>query len=320
MKFKEWLATWLEKYVRPSAKLRTYTAYSQTIKLHIVPSLGEYPLSDLTPSVLQGFVAEKLNSGNRKTGNGLSVNTVNSMITILQLSLKTAFLVGEAEDYTADKIKRPRGKEKQVDCFSVSEQKKIEEAALDDKRLKMRGIVICLYTGLRIGELLALEWADVDLDKKLITVSKACYDGRRNGKYYRITDTPKTGDAYRSIPAPQALMPVLRELKRKRRNSEYVIFDGDNKVSVRGYQRSFELLLKRVNVRQRGFHSLRHTFATRALECGMDVKTLSELLGHKNASTTLSRYVHSLLEHKYEMMNMLGKRMADRAIDSAAVV
>ena len=82
---------------------------------------------------------------------------------------------------------------------------------------------------------------------------------------------------------------------------------GGNAVSIRSYQRSFELLLKRQNIVHCGFHSLRHTFATRALECGMDVKTLSEILGHKNPTVTLNRYAHSLLEHKAAMMNRLGK-------------
>ena len=86
-----------------------------------------------------------------------------------------------------------------------------------------------------------------------------------------------------------------------------VASNSDRLISIRAYQRSFELFLKRLNIPHKGFHSLRHTFATRALECGMDVKTLSEILGHKNANVTLNRYVHSLMEHKREMMNRLGK-------------
>lgn len=86
-----------------------------------------------------------------------------------------------------------------------------------------------------------------------------------------------------------------------------MVADGEEPVSVRSYQRSFELLQKKLKIPRRGFHSLRHTFATRALECGMDVKTLSEILGHKNPTITLNRYVHSLMEHKRDMMNRLGK-------------
>ena len=108
------------------------------------------------------------------------------------------------------------------------------------------------------------------------------------------------------IPLPKQLLPKLKSIK-KSSDSDFVVSADGNAVSVRSYQRSFELLLKRQNIAHRGFHSLRHTFATRALECGMDVKTLSEILGHKNPTVTLNRYAHSLLEHKTAMMNRLGK-------------
>lgn len=101
-------------------------------------------------------------------------------------------------------------------------------------------------------------------------------------------------------------IPTLREIKRKN-GSRYVVGEGDKIISVRSYQRTYELILKKHGLPHRGFHALRHTFATRALECGMDVKTLSEILGHKNPTVTLKRYAHSLMEHKKDMMNRLGK-------------
>lgn len=172
----------------------------------------------------------------------------------------------------------------------------------------MFGVVLCLYTGLRIGELLALEWGDIDFQKGIISVSKSCHDGKDdNGRFARITDTPKTETSEREIPFPKQLIPYVRNLK-KDSNSVYVVASNSEKpISVRAYQRSFELFLKRLNIQHKGFHSLRHTFATRALECGMDVKTLSEILGHKNSAVTLNRYVHSLMDHKRDMMNKLGK-------------
>ena len=94
---------------------------------------------------------------------------------------------------------------------------------------------------------------------------------------------------------------------KKKSKCEFVIADGEKPVFIRSYQRTFELLLKKLKLPHKGFHSLRHTFATRALECGMDVKSLSEILGHKNPTVTLNRYAHSLLEHKTAMMNRLGK-------------
>ena len=99
---------------------------------------------------------------------------------------------------------------------------------------------------------------------------------------------------------------MLKGVK-KRSECEFIVADGDKPVFVRSYQRTFELLLKKLHIPHKGFHSLRHTFATRAIECGVDVKTLAELLGHKNATITLNRYAHSLLEHKVDMMNRLGK-------------
>jgi integrase len=201
-----------------------------------------------------------------------------------------------------DKIKRPRLQEKQITCFSPSEQKMIEQAVLTDKREKMIGILICLYTGLRVGELLALEWADINFSKNELNISKTCYDKGKS----RITTTPKTTSSVRVIPIPKQLVPILNQLK-KRRESQYVISENGTYISIRSYQRSFELLLKRLGIPHQGFHSLRHTFATRALECGMDVKTLSEILGHKNATVTLNRYAHSLMDHKRDMMNRLGK-------------
>jgi len=98
----------------------------------------------------------------------------------------------------------------------------------------------------------------------------------------------------------------LKKIK-KETESEYVVSDKRRGVSVRVYQRNFSVLLKRIGVPHKGFHALRHTFATRTLECGMDVKTLSEILGHKSATTTLNRYVHSMADYKKEMMNKLGK-------------
>ena len=302
MKYTQWLNIWLENYIKPSSKERTYIRYGQLIRTHIAPKIGETDVNDLTPIALQSFVTELLNGGNKKTGKGLSANTVNAIISVMQNSLRTAHLLGYAKEYTANMIKRPKLKERKIECFTLAEQKKIETAVFENKKTKLFGIVLCLYSGLRIGELIALQWKDIDLAKGLLTVSRSCHD--TSGGI--VFDEPKTATSRRIIPLPKQLLPRLKGIK-KSSNSDFVVSVGGNAVSVRSYQRSFELLLKRLNIVHRGFHSLRHTFATRALECGMDVKTLSEILGHKNPTITLNRYAHSLLEHKSAMMNRLGK-------------
>ena len=307
MLYKDWLADWLTNYVKPSAKDKTYVRYSDIINQHLLLHLGEYALNDLTPIVVQRFITELTQNGNLRTGKGLSANSVNSIITVIQGSMSTAHLLGFTDIYEMNKLKRPKTKEKQVECFSPAEQKIIEQAVLADRREKMKGIIICLYTGLRIGELLALEWSDIDFAKAELHVTKTCHDSKnKNGTFCRITDAPKTENSRRVIPLPKQLLPMLKEMK-KRSSSNLVITGSEKILSVRSYQRSFELLLKKNGILHRGFHAVRHTFATRAIECGMDIKSLSEILGHKNATVTLNRYVHSLMEHKRSMMDKLGK-------------
>ncbi len=307
MYYREWLHDWLEHYMKPTTKDKTFTRYKEIVSLHLIPKFGNCDVNDLTPIVVQKYISELLDHGNLKTGKGLAPNSVNAIIVVVQNSLQTAHLLGIADQYEMDKLKRPKAKEKEVTCFTPAEQKKIEQAVMLDKRFKMRGIILCLYSGLRIGELLALEWSDIDFSTGEMSITKNCHDGKdENGKFTRITDTPKTATSKRVIPLPKPILQMLREMK-KNSTSPYVISGGDTVLSIRSYQMSFELLLSKLNIPHRGFHSLRHTFATRALECGMDVKTLSEILGHKSAPITLNRYAHSLMDHKKNMMNRLGK-------------
>lgn len=308
MKYKIWLDEWFKNYIQPSSKKKTCERYSEIIEKHLKVKLGEYELDELTPLALQRYVTELLKGGNIVTGKGLSANSVNGIITVIQNSLKLAYMLGEVKEYSANKIKRPKIKEKEVSCFTISEQKRIELAVLSGKKPKLFGIVLCLYTGLRIGELLALEWSDIDFQRGTIMVSKTCHDGRgENEKLRRITDTPKTASSKRTIPMPKQLLPLLKEKKRNSLSKYVIETTKGEAVRVNSYQRSFETLQKKLGIEKKGFHSLRHTFATRALECGMDMKTLSEILGHKNATVTLNRYAHSLQEHKQEMMNKVGK-------------
>lgn len=307
MKYKDWLDEWLNLYVKTSVKDKTYNHYLNIVNLHLKPNLGEYDIAELKPLILQRYITELTQTGNLKTGRGLSANSINGIIIVIRSSLTMAHNLGFISDLVADKLKRPRIQEKSIECFTVAEQKLIEQAVLKDKRDKMIGIVLCLYTGLRLGELLALEWNDVNFIKCELTVSKSCYDGKdAKGNYCRIIDTPKTRSSKRIIPFPKQLLPLLKEIKR-RSSSDYIISDKEKIITVRSYQRSFELLLKKLKIEHRGFHALRHTFATRAIECGIDVKSLSEILGHKDPTITLKRYVHSLMAHKREYMNRLGK-------------
>ena len=199
MKYIDWLIQWLENYIHPSVKVRTYERYRLIIEQHIKDKIGGIELNDLSPLVLQSFITELLQSGNRKTGKGLSANSVNAVISLIQGSLKTAHLLGLTKEYTADKLKHPKLKEKPVECFTLAEQKQIEQAVLMGKKDKLYGILLCLYSGLRIGELIALQWSDIDFTKGILTVSKSCHDGKDG----LVIDEPKTATSRRVIPLPK---------------------------------------------------------------------------------------------------------------------
>lgn len=308
MKLEEWLTLWLDKYERNVIKLKTYFCYQNLIRLHINPILGSYELKDINASLLQDFINQKLENGNLVNGEALSTNSVLAIISILKQSLKFALKLELINKDYFSLITIPHLKEKSVDAFSLNEQRKIEQYCLTARKVNYLGIVICLYTGLRIGELLALTWSDIDLKKRLLYVRHTLTRIRKDTKIVTILDTPKTRKSQRIIPLPPKLVGYLKVMKKN--NSTFIICTRtDNFVSIRSYQKTFKNILNKCQVSYKNFHALRHTFATRALESGMDIKTLSEILGHASATTTLNRYAHSMLNYKIMMMNKLGKML-----------
>ncbi len=301
MQYQQWLCTWLDIYVAPQVKERTWKKYQTQVRLHIMPALGEVELEGLSAIELQRFVSSL-------TKKGLASNTGNGVISVLKTSLKCARRIGLVQSEYSDGIQRPKLCERQTECFSRTEQRKIETYVAKKQKPHYFGVVLCLYTGIRIGELLALQWSDIDFKKRVLTISKSCHDDWKNGKYCKAIDTPKTQSSVRKIPLPKQIADELKSM-RGAKNGYVIGGERVHGIPVRTYQKAFCSILKGAAVPQKRFHSLRHTFATRALECGMDVKTLSELLGHKNASVTLKRYAHSMCKHKKEMMNKLCKSL-----------
>ncbi len=302
MKLKELLEVWLERYMKHTIKIRTYNRYKSICELHLIKDLGEYELDELKPNVLQDFLLKKIDDH-------YSTNTLKGIVSVLKQALRLAITLEFVDKEYCSNLKMPSSEEKEISVFTKKEQQVIESFCLNHKKRNYIGIVICLYTGIRLGELLALTWDDIDFNSNLLTINKTSYSAKVDGKTQIIVDKPKTKKSNRVIPLPNQLVKLLKIIK-KESNSKYVITTRNSRmVGNRSYQRTFKFILKKVNVPYRNFHSLRHTFATNAIELGMDVKTLAEILGHTNAMITLNRYSHSLLNYKIEMMNKLGKNL-----------
>lgn len=298
MKYRDWLEEWLAESVQPHVKRSTYLKYGTIAMRRIAPRLGAYELEELTVAVLQRFAAE--------LSAHYAPSTTWNTVAVLRSSLRRAQNTGVVDSQFSDSLELPRVREKRVTCFTRTEQARIERYILGERRYKLYGVLLSFYTGLRIGELLALEWADIDLARGILTVRRSCRDDWGQG-LKKVVDTPKTETSERVIPIPHRLIPHLREYRRAVSGKGYFVKGRRDEVSIRSYQRTFKLLLERLRIPHRGFHAIRHTFATRALECGMDVKTLAEVLGHRDPTITLKRYAHSLIEHKSAMMDRLGK-------------
>ena len=309
MKLKEWLDIWLNKYTKFAVKLRTYERYRYIIEKHINPKLGEFNLDDLLAVTLQDYVLSELESGNLISSKGLANNSVIGIVNVLKSALKLAKSLEISALDNSNKIKLPMATEKPVTAFEKWEQEKLEKYCLSSNKTNYLGIVICLYTGIRLGELLALTWNDIDFKSGIMTISKTAYRIKQNGNPQVVIDKPKTKNSSRLIPLPKQLLEILKRAKKITKSDFILSTRTGGIVGTRAYQKTYERILKKLNIPYKNFHSLRHTFATRAIEMGMDVKTLSEILGHKNPVITLQRYTHSMLSYKTEMMNKMGKML-----------
>ena len=302
------LLEWLETFQKEHIKTRTYNRYQGLITMHIVPALGGHDISNICRREIQEFLINQKRNGNIRSKGPLSAASTNMMLSLLSLAFEYACDMEYIKENPCIRIRRTKGDAKKIEVFSTEEQRAVEAeiASSGDKRL--HGIILCLYTGLRLGELLALTWNDIDFERRTLKVSKTTYRARdENGVWSLYVDTPKTETSNRVIPLPKYICDMLIQ-DRETAKSPYIVENKKGeRMSIRSYQYLFERLTEKAGVRKLNFHALRHTFATRALECGMDIKTLSELMGHKNASITLNRYAHSMMDTKIAAMNRLEK-------------
>ena len=300
MKIKELLTEWFVFYRSEQIKRRTAERYRGVIDRYIITRLGEFDVENIDKKQIQDFLYALRNPS---TGRGLSASSINLIHSVLKSFFEYVCEFGIRESNPCERVRRAPVQGKKAEAFTREEQMKLEKSIAISGDGRLSGVIICLYTGLRIGELLALEWDDVDLKRGVITVDKTVYRSKdKNGEWQVCVDTPKTASSERIVPLPYYIVEILKNQKRMSLSNFVIENKKAERMSVRSYQYLFERLTATAGVRSLNFHALRHTFATRALESGMDIKTLSEIMGHSNATITLNRYAHSMLDNKIAVM------------------
>ena len=274
--FTEWLSAKLTQ-----TKASTYANYAFKAEKHLIPAFGSLKIEKLSPGKVYDFIMEKRNKG-------LSNKYISDLIIVLKNMTKYAARVHHYVNPIAD-VELPKKEKHELELYSKNEQNRLKSALLTNMDLTKLGIMVALYTGVRIGELCGLKWSDIDLNAKTICIERTVQRIRVNGKSNKtelIVSTPKSHTSLRTIPLPDFLVRMLKAFKPS--STEAFIITGNAKLpEPRTMQYRFKALLIKIGLRTLNFHSLRHLFATNCVELGFDVKTLSELLGHSSVEITV---------------------------------
>lgn len=289
-------------------KASTQLKYRTMTEKHILPALGAIELQKLDESVVNDFLVQKLNNTGPHKDKGLSASYVKTMGVILNSIINYAVDM-DYRNPLKSKIIKPSETKNDITIMSRNSQLDLERALLYRVTPTAIGIMLALQAGLRIGEISALRWDEIDLDTKIIhvrhTIARIKNDDESlPAKTRLVIDKPKTKTSYRDIPINTRLMDYLRKA-RLLSKSEYVVSEKDSFISPRTFEYRFHKILDEFGIEKMNFHALRHTFATRCVEQGVDVKTLSEILGHANVGITLNTYVHSSIDMKRNQLEKI---------------
>ena len=270
-------------------KLSTFQRYCGYSKNHIKDNIGNLRVLYATPVAIQNFSALLLKKG-------LSAQTINSVLIFLHSVIKYGH---NQHHLPLPEFQYFRVEPKEMRVLSRNEQQRLLEYLKKDMDIYKFGVLLALYTGIRVGELCALRWEDVEDGCIYIrqTVQRLQSNDRKGTEL--IISAPKTKKSLRAIPLLSALDKYIEHFQKDNEKREYVLGTPNHSITEpRVMQYKFKKYMNDLNIDDATMHTLRHTFATRAIEAGVDVKSLSELLGHSGVQISLNRYVHSSLSHK----------------------
>ncbi len=288
----EWLAI-----VEGSKKRATYIKYRFVYEKYLEKPLCGITVLQMDHSLLsQLFQTEAVKERSDSLSKSISC-VLNQILTYVELHYQI----------TVPRYSRPRqrGKGRPVKALNQEEQIKLLQCLYDGMDIYKLGIVVCISTGLRLGEICALKWEDVDLRGQVLrvnaTVQRISVEGQ-SSRTALLEGEPKSIFSKREIPLSDEIIKLLASYQENR--GKYVL-NRNKPMEPRTYQNKFQGYLKRAGIQQKNFHILRHTFATNCINSGTDIKSLSEILGHSDVKITLNRYVHPTIETKRRHMNSL---------------
>lgn len=287
------------KISMPLFKESTSVKYKNMLRLYILPAIGDCPISEITNETIRAFCNDLLHAGGAKKS-GLSPKSVADILSLLRNIQKYA--LSQNMNTALSAFSCPvKHAQKQLRIFSRREQTLLCNYLKSDMTLCNLGVILCLFTGIRLGELCALKWGDISITEKTIhiqrTMQRLHTDDSRTAKTRILLSSPKSPCSIRFIPLPDPLMECLIPMQ-KHPDSFFLTGEAATFIEPRRMQYHFKRILNACGIQAANFHMLRHTFATRCIESGFDLKSLSEILGHANVNITLNRYVHPTLELK----------------------
>ncbi len=293
------------KQAEYSVKPSTFNHYKMMIDAHIRPHLGKKKYEILSSVDIENFTVDMLKDGRTDGKGGLSTKTVKDLLSVLRRILKYG-VNKELIPFTVLNFTTPKAYTQGVCIFDAEETEILKQHSAKKTDPSYLGILVCLYAGLRLGEICALQWKDIDFENKTITIDKTMIrlHDKESGHTRVYIEKPKTLSSNRVIPMPEALTVHLRA--RKAAYDEAYVTTGMMRYNEpRTYYERYKRILKECGISPHSFHCLRHTFATNCVQQGFDPKTLSEILGHSDVKVTFDKYIHPSMEMKRKYMEML---------------
>ena len=300
----EWIFS-VEAQLKPS----TIAKYKDYLRCYIFPTFGEKKMSEISDADVSGFCSELLKHGGKK-GTGLSPKIVSEIFRIMKQLRTYAISHRHKVGYSPDCM-RIRQKQSELRVLTPAEQERLQGHLAASNDPTCVGILLCLFTGIRIGELCGLTWDDISLENRELrvqrTLQRISCDEADGSKTKIVITSPKSELSRRTIPLPEGLCERLAAEKRP--GAVLLTGEVNRHVEPRTMLNRFKSVLATCNIEDAKFHALRHTFATNWVENGLDVKCLSAILGHSTVNITLNRYVHPSMALKRKNMEQLASRI-----------